>query len=228
MLRNLPSSCGQYIYSRDSDGNLICTVNTEKMQLFLEKIVTLFKDGGGYLLKYGDARVIEKQAGFFGNGTYLFYVVDSLLAEQYRSIDFEYGILPMPKYDEKQEDYYALNWSGLMLIPRTVKDTDYIGTVVEWLSYYGHTMVQPELFKTLMDEKIARDDKSAEMLKLIFNSLVYDPGINFISSKFYSFFDSMVIGKNINLSSYYASNEAGEITYIEKINNIFLDFKNSK
>nr|MBQ4318305.1 extracellular solute-binding protein [Clostridia bacterium] len=97
MLRSIPASANQFIYSKGNDGSLNCTVNTPQMQTLLEKMVSLFNGGGGYLLNYGAPQDNVKAVAHFNKGTTLYYLVDSLKAFAYRDIDFEYGILPLPK-----------------------------------------------------------------------------------------------------------------------------------
>ncbi len=224
-LRSLPASAGEYIYSKGKDGGIELTVNTPRMQQFVEKMVTLFNGNGGLLLKLETGATEVEEAAYFNNGNTLYYLVDSLNAGAYRSIDFEYGILPLPKFDEEQESYNSLNWSGLMLVPITTKDPAMVGCVSEWLSYYSSTIVQPEFFNTLMHEKVARDDRSADMLKLVFSTLVYDPAVNYKSVGFYTFFDHLVMSNNTGLASFYASRESAEMTYIETLNGYFEAFK---
>ena len=112
-----------------------------------------------------------------------------------------------------------------MLVPITAKDPGMVGCVAEWLNYYSAKEVQPVFFETLMHEKVARDDTSAEMLQLVFSTLVYDPAINYKSGGFYTFFDALVMGNNTGLASFYASREEAEIKYIETLNEYFEAFK---
>ncbi len=228
LLRSIPASCNQYSYSKASDGALQLTVNTQQMQGILEKCVGIFNGGCGLLYKNPTGKQsTPEQVAFFGTGNVLYYLVDSLYGSAYRGIEFEYGILPLPKYDEKQDGYHSLNWSGLMLVPVTAPDTDMVGCVAEWLAYQSNKDVLPVFFETLMDEKVARDDTSSEMLSLIFSTLVYDPAINYKSPGFYTFFDSLIMSKKTDLASYYSGKESADLAYIQTLNDNFAAFKSN-
>lgn len=216
-LRSIPQSCDMTIYERDDSGQLFCNANSPRMQTILEKIVKLFSKGeGGYCV----ADAAYKTGGdiYFGEGKALFWLVDSLIVGAYRDVEFEYGILPLPKFDENQENYTSLDWGGLMLIPITVKDREYVGTVTEWLCYYGSKLVLPEYYNTMMDVKVARDSESADMLDLVFDNLVYEPAVNLRSPGFYSMFDGLVMKGDSNLASYCDSRLSAENAYIDKMN----------
>nr|MBQ4318442.1 hypothetical protein [Clostridia bacterium] len=115
----------------------------------------------------------------FDSGRGLFYMVPLSLASYFRTTEIDFGIIPMPKYDEAQENYISLNWSGYMGVPVTANSTEMIGMAVELLSYYNDKLVMPVFYDVLLGQKIARDEESIRMLDLIFGNTVYDLGINF-------------------------------------------------
>ena len=54
-----------------------------------------------------------------------------------RNMKTDYGILPVPKYDEAQEDYASLVWMHhdcVLGIPASVTNTDVVSTVLEYMS----------------------------------------------------------------------------------------------
>lgn len=221
MLRNIPSSCGLFVYSNGSDG-LKLTVNNEKTQTILEKITGLFKDGGGYLIE-GSTQDISLQVAAFNQGTYLTWLVATDKASSYNNLGFDYGVLPLPKYDEAQENYLSLSWNNNLMVPATA-DADFSGMVSEWMSYYGNKLVRPEFYDSMMSVRFAQDAETVDMLDIIFNNIVYDPGMNFKSNGFYAYFDSMVKSGNADFASYYQSNLAAEEAYIKNLNESFKNF----
>ena len=91
-------------------------------------------------------------------------------------MDTDFGILPLPKYDENQEKYETLNWSGFMVIPATAGDLEMVGTVVENLGYLNDKIVLPAFYEILLGQKISRNEESSQMLDIIFEGSVYDLG----------------------------------------------------
>ncbi|MBE6613566.1 MAG: hypothetical protein E7632_13860 [Ruminococcaceae bacterium] len=222
MLRNIPSSCNQFIYKNGKDG-LELVVNNEKTGTILEKAVSLFNGGGGYIVK-GSTADLQQSAAIFGKGNYLTFSVSSATAPAaFNNLPFDYGFLPLPKYDEAQKDYRALSWMPNLLITNTA-DADMSGLVAEWMSYYGHILVRPEFYDSMFSTRFAQDEDSTKMLDIIFGNIVFDPGMNFKSTGFYSYFDDMVIRNNSDFASLYSSREASELSYIASLTEAFANF----
>ena len=53
-----------------------------------------------------------------------------------RDSDMDFGILPLPKYDEAQTGYYTTSRDGrsMFIIPNDVKDADFVGLITEALA----------------------------------------------------------------------------------------------
>ena len=217
MLRNVPGSCGQMIYKNGKNG-IELVVNNEKTQKILEMAVSLFNGGGGYQLENATPDV------GFANGTYLtYFAFTSSAATAFNNLEFDYGVLPLPKYDEVQKNYTSLGWSHIMMIPNTA-DGDFTGYVTEWLSYFGNKLIRPKFYDSLMSVRFAQDEETVDMLDIIFNNIDFDPGMNFRSQNFYGYFDSMVSRGNSDFASYYQSSLASETRFIEKLNTSFENF----
>ena len=225
LLRNIPASCGEMIWEKSDDGYALA-IDTEKMQTIIEKTTALFNGGGGYMYTDSSTQDVSAQVALFNQGSYLTYFVSvSNAAAAFNQLDFDYGILPLPKYDENQKEYYSLSWSPNLLVPATA-DPDFTGAVSEWLCYYGYTLVRPEFFDSLLSVRFAQDEESVEMLDIIFGNIVYDPAMNFKSTGFYSFANAMIMNNNTDFASYYQSKLSAENGYIDNLNQSFADFSN--
>ncbi len=110
--------------------------------------------------------------GFAQNkGLFLVEVLGN--AGKLRDMDTDFGIIPYPKLDEKQENYiayYSPAANGVS-IPKTCSDVDRAGTVIELLSAYGYQMVRPAYYDVVLNGKTIRDDESAAMLDIIFDKI---------------------------------------------------------
>ncbi len=219
LLRNIPSSCGQMIYKNDKDG-IKLVVNNEKTQKILETAASLFNGGGGYLVKNSTSDGVQE----FSAGNYLTYFVSSgSVAMAYNNLEFDYGVLPLPKYDDKQENYTSLSWGSNMMIPKNA-DPEFSGMVSEWMSYYGHKLIRPKFYDSLLSVRFAQDEETIDMLDIIFNNIDFDPGMSFKSPGFYGYFDRMVQENNTDFASYYQSSLASETKFIENLNTSFENF----
>ena len=141
-----------------------------------------------------------------------------------RDSEVEFGILPYPKLDENQDEYYALDWSGLMCIPATAQNLDMIGEVIELLSYYSDEAVIPAYFDIMLGEKLSRDPESKEMLSIIFDNTVFDAGMNYFgfTGNMYKLFfmvgHQLVVQPTFSLSSFLASYTPGAKAEIQEFN----------
>jgi len=118
-----------------------------------------------------------------------------------RASDADFGILPIPKYEESQDKYYSMvsrYITGLPSIPITLtgEKLDEVGLVLEALSAESYYTLIPEYIETSLKTKNSRDAESADMLDIIINNRVFDPMLIYNFGGFADAF--MDLGKNNN------------------------------
>jgi hypothetical protein len=94
-----------------------------------------------------------------------------------RDMEDEFGILPLPKLDENQKEYYTSyqSWNArAYAVPVTVTDPERTGIVLEYMASVSTDTMLKAYYDTTLQRKVARDDESAAMLDIIFNSLTTD------------------------------------------------------
>ena len=97
-----------------------------------------------------------------------------------RNMESDFGVLPIPKYDEYQENYASLVWvhhDCVLGIPAVVSDAEAVSAVLEYMSYLSYYDVYPEFYDTVIMGKSTRDEQSKEMLKIVFETRLFDPGL---------------------------------------------------
>lgn len=112
----------------------------------------------------------------------LFSMAGIYYAPQFRDMDDDFGILPMPKYDEAQEEYISPVFCDVFpitVVPVTNDNLEYTGIIMEELSYRGYTELLPVFYDTILTGKCVRDDDSVEILEMIFSGASYDIGMIF-------------------------------------------------
>ena len=115
----------------------------------------------------------------FVNDLALFTIAGVREVNTFRAMESDYGILPVPKYDEDQEDYSSLVWvhdDCVLGIPDAVAEKDMVALVIEALSYYSWYDVYPKFYDTVIVGRSTRDEQSKEMLEIVFRTRLYDPG----------------------------------------------------
>ena len=98
----------------------------------------------------------------------------------YRDMESDFGVLPTPKMDEYQDNYYSLVWvhqDCVLGIPSIVTDKDMVTVVLEHMNYLSYYDVYPVFYNTIILGRSPRDEQSREMLELVFRTRLYDPGL---------------------------------------------------
>lgn len=148
----------------------------------------------------------------------LFTIAVLSYAVKWRAETLEFGILPVPKWDEAQENYLNVSPNGhALMIPITVQDTDRVGTVLEALSYYSskyysEDAAMPAYFEKALTAKSARDNESAKSLEIIHDNICYTVKIVANSLSFYTQLDNF----NMNISSVIKANEKVQRKLLQK------------
>ena len=88
----------------------------------------------------------------------------------------EFGVLPLPKYDEKQKEYYTVVDGGasVMVVPANHDNTGMVGAVVEAMSAMSYTDVIPKYIGMAVEQKGTRDEESIKIMREILDSRVID------------------------------------------------------
>ena len=95
-----------------------------------------------------------------------------------RDLEGSFGVLPMPKYDENQENYATLCDAGCncITVPTTCGNLELAGAAIEAMSSYSHNVVVPAYVDLALQTKTARDEESVEMMQIVLDSRVMDFG----------------------------------------------------
>jgi hypothetical protein len=103
-----------------------------------------------------------------------------------RNMIDEFGVVPIPKYDESQEEYKTLlhDQFTVVSIPTTVTGDrlDMVSAVLEALGSAGYRVVRPVYYEDTLRTKIAQDPQSAEMMDIIVEGIYIDAGIIYIAA----------------------------------------------
>ncbi len=165
----------------DGEVKISPTFSSEKTHELLTKICSMFYEtNDSYLSGYNENYYFN-----FGLGKSLFSTLEiSSVYTDLRDVTFDYGILPIPKYDEAQENYYTVASFPYTLygIPLDAKNPDMASAVMECLASESSRTVVPALFEVALKVKYSQDDNDARMYDIIRESVVFDLGRVFVDS----------------------------------------------
>lgn len=119
----------------------------------------------------------EGAVQMFKNGVSLFWVhvINSL--SKLADVEFEYGMVPYPKYDETQEKYISRNcdvWSPL-IVPNTCQHREEASVFLEAFAVESVNYVYDAYYREVLQDRYS-DEKTKEMLDIIRGSVMLDLG----------------------------------------------------
>ena len=189
--KDIGDQYGQYAYTLHLDsflwGSDIIVLDTsgdtpvvsagvlgEKTLNLQEKVKGFFYDtSDGYLLTEN-----SKVSQHFAAGLSLFWNDRCRQAISFAEKEINYGIIPIPKYDESQENYATLlgNPFSLYAIPKDSVTPDMAGAVLECMASESYRKISPALYEVALKLKYSQDDVSAKMFDIAKSSVVFDLG----------------------------------------------------
>ncbi|MDD4772517.1 MAG: extracellular solute-binding protein [Eubacteriales bacterium] len=185
------------------------TFKSEYNFTVVEKIFDLIYDEG-YLNLHTDGVTEAEFFDMFAEAKGLFCYFTIMSVSALRSVDLNFGILPIPKYNVEQPLYYNLvsvHWAGLMSVPASSGDLERTGIIAEALSAESKYTLQPAYMEINLKGKSIRDEESEDMLNLIFSNRIYDTGDIFNFADFSYQFLCISGTKSRDIASFYAKYE---------------------
>ncbi len=150
---------------------------SEKFIDFFEKLCKLPLDNSVmYGENYGTNRVTYMKSAFEENRV-LFYNEMLNRTSMLRNMEKDFGILPMPKSDESQEEYTSFchqTSSASIIVPLTASDVDRTSRILEDMTYESMLSVYPTYIETNVKTKYLRDEDSPKMVDIIINGIHFD------------------------------------------------------
>ncbi len=160
-------------FAEVKDGKVEMIFNNEKTVAVFDKIQGLLNEPGVLSLPINRVYPYDMvKNGRTVVGTMSLHNVIRTL----RDYENDYGIIPMPKYDEAQEQYYSVSDGGsnILAVLTTAQNLEMIGAVTEALSAESWRSVMPVLCDVTLGTKMARDPESQEMIRLVLDSRYID------------------------------------------------------
>ncbi len=174
------NASGEKCAKVDESGKIVLSLNTEKVVNTLDKFVPF---GRNKSIAFQYQRAVDASdlvaVEMFSNNQALFFMQLMQIVPKLRDMEADFGIVPYPKYDEAQTEYYNTvgSWHSVFFcIPQGPADLEKSGIMAEALACEGMYTVTPAYYDVTLKTKSARDEESAAMLDLIFETRVYDLG----------------------------------------------------
>jgi hypothetical protein len=178
-------SGGNRIASKDGDDIPYLTLQTEAMYDALDKITGFYQDKETVMIANDgrfDHRGYENNwestiIKAFTDGRELFYMGGLMNLTNFRSMENDFGMLPLPKMTAEQDRYYhtvSTSKTSALAIPNNAPNVEDLGLIIEALGAMSKNKVTPEYYDRTLKLQASRDDESSRMLDIIFESRVFD------------------------------------------------------
>ncbi|MBR6427781.1 MAG: hypothetical protein IKS28_08160 [Clostridia bacterium] len=96
------------------------------------------------------------------------------VASEYES---SVGIVPCPKYDEEQKEYYSragYNGATAITVLKSTGDVERAGIVLETMAAESKNFISPAFYEKLFTDRYTDDEESKDMLDIVIRSEIID------------------------------------------------------
>jgi len=212
---------GDRVITISDDGTPVLSVYNERTVDIFDKFFDMMNSGAAHIYDWTVVGNYPTDTAF-RDGRALFYTTYMQDVINHRDLDYEIGILPLPKYNESTPQYYTNVDAGqnVFAVPITQTDTERTSIIIEALCAEGYRTIIPAFYDVSLKTKYSRDDESSAMIDYIKDGRVYD----------YGYFNSPLAGdlaytghrlvntRDPNFTSFYERNEAAVQRNIDNLN----------
>lgn len=166
---------GYHFTKLDGDGRRVVSGCNEKLLGFNTMLYETYQKEWYYnCYPYKGTNKFSEAATKFTDDKYLFFLQDISNTRQFSADMDNYGILPIPKYDEHQDEYYAYSRPSVTSVPFDAKDPVMSSYVTEALNYTSKQLVLPAYYDIALSAKYTSTPEAAQMLDIIFAGAAVD------------------------------------------------------
>lgn len=216
------------LIEKDGDGLLYNSAGTnERVADIISMIYSMMHDK-----EYVYVSKVVAEMDIMKDGTKIFNEGRSLFMESYlnvtadlRDMNDNYSILPTPKYNEEQTDYFARGYgANYSMVFATCADTSFAGAVLESLSCEAYNTILPAYIKDTLQGKYTRDVESEAMVELLLGARNYSIAETFLFLNYGDgAFSDLMKKSSLTTASWLTSMEPKAVKKIDEINTYFLN-----
>ncbi len=201
-------AAGQLMYELDKSGTPAAVKDLDKGYKIFDILAELL-DQNRYSLEWTQfgSDQVSVITSLVSNKQVLFQnMVLSQVRRLYRDVTADFGILPMPKLDETQEEYHTAiyNTFEVISIPATCSNTEKVGAIIEALAAESYD-INNAYYNICMQSKYTRDEESFDMIDISRRGVLYDPAYMYDWGKLYTTMINDTAAGTGNLASIIAS-----------------------
>ena len=173
---------GMMLIENAPDGSMLLSddFSSSKVHELLRKLVSFDQTTACFIAEKnkstGDA---DWHTTIWENGNALFLLEEfSEVSRWMETKARNFGILPMPKYDTNQSEYYTLTgfYHTMYCVPKALAGSEVVGATLECLASESYRRVSPAYYDDLIQGRYAATVKEAMMFDEVRANVVIDSG----------------------------------------------------
>ena len=213
---------GSRIVMKDENNMPFLDMDIERTIRIVEHLYDIFTTHNSFLCT-GDMGWGKDYAVFTdGRALFLDIKLDQIVT-MLKAMEDDFGIVPIPKLDENQEDYISFVncHSTLMCLPVTNEAYERTGIILEALAAESYRKVTPAYYDVVLQIKTTRDEESADMLDYVTRNRIWDMGYVYDIGGLTGYSNILIKTQSKDFVSFYEKNENSAIKTLDKFINKF-------
>ena len=222
-------SSGFSFGSNSKQNGLQLKYNSDKLNTAFEYVYRIWNEQQSYL-NHGSSTTHSYSWDVFKDDRALF--CDTTLSKIglfLKDMKSPYGILPLPKMNEEQENYasYIGRIIPLTCVSKAVSDPQRAGNIIEALCAVSYDRVTPDTFSIVTKLQNAHDADSGEMIDIVIRNKFFDPIHWYEITGLHEMAEVLLKENSTNIMSYVKTYYDPAKKALNKINEQYSELKNS-
>ena len=170
------TAAGVRLVTKDENDLPVFTAKgNETFYNIYEKVLEILHPDGMYISANEYRDLANNPAKFIGGGS-LFFSDVVFWISKFSDMEADYGILPNPKYNAEQENYYSsINaLATSMAVPYTATNPERTSVILQAMAQHSHYNMIETYYDEIVTVRNVRDPESREMINLAFENRVID------------------------------------------------------
>ena len=230
MLQAFYTAAGVNLIENNGVDRPAFNVNVTQLEQVWDGIKVLLDSNATVFYENNTTGINGSFRDYFAEGKALFMITTLGSLKSLTDMTDSFGVLPMPKYNEEQTNYYSqLHGCELWSVPMDAKDPDMSAAVMTSMGYDSHEVVLEPHFEKLLKTRYVKDSESGYMIDTIYYNIymnfdsIYNevlqpgPGFGTKAQMPMFLFGAIADGTYGSASAWWTANESGLKLELEAI-----------
>ena len=226
--QGLMYASGLMLSARDSEGYPIMSTDLDKLTEVVIKAGEFMSNEKITVIaeKLNTEKSTDDLRSVFESGRALFYGEVMQCVTRMRDSTTDFGLIPWPKYDEGQENFYCYVHPTAgkgVCIPTTQPDVEMAGIIVEAMAAKSVGTVTEAYYDKALTYKYMRDEESAKMLDIILSNRLFDLAYSYNWGNMFSTIQGLIVSGKDTVASTWDKRLSGTEKAMQKTIDAYME-----